>query len=395
MPSATFPRFNSGGFLAHLASPFGFLGVGAPNVINADSSTAQGVFAPGIGQHTVYNFGNVGPTGPPATALITDAYLQLLSGNFFGADQTGAFDCVAALVDRDGLWDNTSAFIFGPGAPLADVRLNVLNTGAASISGGFTHANTPTTSFGANQNSIGAGITRGGQTVLITTAGNLGSAVIRLGRSSASFQTFSMDVYQAGANDGSDDTPSGSVLATSNTVAHNTLSTGSTGGDVTFTFSGGNQIALSSGTRYVFVVRPSSTIPYNIYADTTAPYANGSAQLAGIRVGFSASNYPQSGDLPWLFNAGTDTINVPPFGGLVTDPFEFPPFPAPYGSFITVRPPELRQLIQAWIQDGSYATNREIAIQLHSLSAEPAATRVWTNANLIVHWRVARNIYVG
>lgn len=97
-----------------------------------------------------------------------------------------------------------------------------------------------------------------GQAFKPTSNYTLTSAAFNLSKSAGYSGTIVAKIYAVSGTYGSTATPTGSPLATSNSVSTSTLATFPSFGSISFTFSGANQIDLVSGTGYVVTVEPSN-----------------------------------------------------------------------------------------------------------------------------------------
>lgn len=96
------------------------------------------------------------------------------------------------------------------------------------------------------------------------TSGNLTSAVFRLARILTPAGNVTAKLYAHSGTYGTDSVSTGSALATSDAIAASSLPTSNA--DVTFTFSGANQYAMTAGTKYIITVEynTSNTVLGNV-----------------------------------------------------------------------------------------------------------------------------------
>jgi len=117
-----------------------------------------------------------------------------------------------------------------------------------------------------------------GQSFTNTNACTLGSAKFYMTRNGTITGNIYATIYAHTGTYGTSSKPTGSVLATSDAVAISTIPTGSIWGLITFTFSGANQISLTSNTYYVLVVAFSGGDVNNeifVGADNSSPTHSG------------------------------------------------------------------------------------------------------------------------
>jgi hypothetical protein len=336
------------------------------------------------------------PGAVPVGSLITDAYLTVNSLGTY----SDAMDVSVALLAEDGIWDRISTTEqFGAGSTFGhDGQMTVRDTAVVTIA--------PQTVATTSQNwNIRNHLLKGGvsgQTIQITTTGNLGSVLATLRRQTtlAPTATLQMEVYQAVANDGSDDTPDEGVgvIATSNTILHNALSTAAAGATATFSFPVGQQPSLTAGNRYVFVVRPNfagggGAFSPQMRTEIGDAYANGALQHGqATPIGFCESNYPEWGQIPFLYAFDDSTFYTAPSGSVVD--LAMPTFPF-NGASVTI--PGLGPLIQEWIERPGYVTNKWVGVVIQSRGPVDGVNRFrqWDTPQLHVEYREARQVYVG
>ena len=113
----------------------------------------------------------------------------------------------------------------------------------------YTTAPNATTSFFFGTLGIGQSFTGNGAT--------LNSAVFKMLKVGAPGATLSAKIYAHSGTFGDTSVPTGAALATSASISASGVLTSAS--DITFTFSGGNQITLANGTKYVVAVEASAT----------------------------------------------------------------------------------------------------------------------------------------
>lgn len=103
---------------------------------------------------------------------------------------------------------------------------------------------------------------------------NLGSVQLYLSKSSGATGDLYVEIYAHSGTFGTSSVPTGSPLATSATVALSSLTTSLA--LVSFTFSGGGQIALANGTKYVLAIKVNGLSgDVNVGLDTSSPTHGG------------------------------------------------------------------------------------------------------------------------
>jgi hypothetical protein len=408
MTTATYDMYPSDSLFDHLAgahNPLNNYSTYQPNTNASEAQVIQVIEKNDVrvGQHWVTELGyGTSPAAPSASALITDAYFSVDTLNMIGSpSQTGTLEAVVSLVDRDGLWDSPSVGnIWGAGTPTPDFKIDVKNTSSTTIAGPTTTASTDSF-FHLYTNLTAAPLVQAGQTIETTTTGDLGEVDVTMYRGSgAGTMKLEMVVYRANADNGTDDTPDtgAGIKATSDEVAWTSLTQDTAGAVVTFSFSGAEQITITDGERYVYVVRYKSGTggikPWMMNIVQNGSF-DGDVQFHGYGDSFSTVYYPQSQDLPWLYEADDTTIDTAAFGS-ITDPFDWPSHPTPYGvTPVEIHPPDMKYLIQEWIEDAAYATDELIAFQVNpTADAGFGVQRSWSDVRLILEWR-DRQIFVG
>jgi hypothetical protein len=312
----------------------------------------------------------------PAGSLITDAYFRFFSNGAW----TGAFDDIScALVAKDGFW-NALALPFGKSADRTAGDFVVLDTGAATIGDTGITANTSKPMHAQLLDST----TIIGQVVEMTAAGSLGQVDVNVFRGAGVATNVFMDVYAVGGDGG----PTGPVLATSDPIVHNTIGTLSTNIE-SFVFSGGDQIPLADATKYAFVIRTVAVAKLNVRVQTNALYAvlgAGSLVACGLPLRFSDSMYIDNGSLPLLYEADDTTIRTAPNGDIIN--FSFPEFPTD-NTWFEVRPPDLKHLIQEWVNAPGYTEGDDpLAVQFApTADSQVGVTRQWDDHELYISWR--------
>lgn len=319
---------------------------------------------------------------PVVGSLVTDAWVDVM-GNISGG--TGALDLVVALLVNDGIWNVTTApsVSWTGHAPNEGIDLSqfrVRNTSAANIS---SVMNNGVVQKRIRQNpSSGRGLQELSQTIEITTAGTLGDIQVVLAWSAGMVGTFVVEVLAATANDGTDDRPTGSVLATSDIFTMTSVS--GTAALRTVTFTAGPSLTLSN--RYVFRIVPSFTPSASISMFAligNSTNTEGSTVHEGGGSGFSEVAYPIVELFPHYLEQDGSTIRNAPFGSTVVSPA--PDQSAP-GGVISIR--GLRPLLQEWISDSGYTPTDTIGMTF-AIDDGVASNREreLTSATLYMEWR--------
>lgn len=336
-----------------------------------------------------FDFGQSGTPGPPPRAYVLDARLRLTAA----AAQSDPVPATVALVARDGLWDLPGDGSVGWGlAPGNDAQV-------AALTGLFAPLSSVSWSGGApvdwpyQDRAVLSATQTLGQAWLATASDALGFFAFTARRTGSrpGVKTF-CDLYAAAANDGSDDRPSGPLLATSVDRGFDLLPTVAGGATAAWDFRPASP-AIVAGNRYVSMCRHDGAagapvMQLKVRGD--APYAGGSLVLGGVRNAFSEVHYPEQGLLPHLYEADGATPRTAPHGGTVD--LDLPAFP---GVGVDVEIPGLARLVQQWVNDPLYADDRTLAVQVAARAgAAPGALRQWSASELRVLWR-PRNTYVG
>jgi hypothetical protein len=216
----------------------------------------------------------------------------------------------------------------------------------------------------------------------------LGSVVLKLGRLGTPTGNLFVDIL---ANVPATNQPDDStVLATSDAVLASSIA--AVAGDVTFTFSGGDQIALTSGTVFHAVLRneyaPSSTdfVFWNWSSQFFGgPYTLGEGWIYGDGVGCDDNNFPGNADVS-VFRSGPRDTNL-------DVPWTIPAFVAG----LTYTTPDISGIVQDQVSSPLYADGGAIGVDLITLAA-PNNRRVRAfshplggSAVLDVTWRPRQN----
>lgn len=150
--------------------------------------------------------------------------------------------------------------------------------------------------------------TKAGDTFTPAISANLGSVQAWLSKSGSPTGNAVAKVYAITGTPGTSGVPTGAALATSDNVDVSTISTSF--GFVTFTFSGGAQISLSSGTYYTFTVEysggdSSNKLRYQLSTNSLPADKNCFDNFSGS---FAAD--PDRGFLFYLYDTSTTLVKT-------------------------------------------------------------------------------------
>jgi len=301
-------------------------------------------------------------------AVISDAYLEVRSS----AIGTDDFQIAIGALQKDGIWNVLD--LAGPRVTLsADIqRFLVAATGGGfgpGIAGTSLH---PMGYIDPGGPGIGAaglqyvGQSFGAIAAIINTCTSIDVSLSRAGAAGGSVR---LRVYNCTANDGSDDRPTGSPIATSDTVAVSSLTATTPPPAVTFPFSGGNRFTVPLNQRRVAIVDwfsrsrvgggalVAKTDYLNVGAVVTpssTPNGStvvGSPEFAAVDSGWGPRNYPSHLVFPWLYgNAGEYLPGTDRLTSL--EEFTIPgrkPYAAPIGSVVAMAAPSFPSVGQ-WVK---------------------------------------------
>jgi hypothetical protein len=183
------------------------------------------------------------------------------------------------------------------------------------------------------------------------------------------------------------------VLATSDARTFNSF-VNSTPVLEDFTFSGVNRIDIAANDRRAFVIRtdaPVSTSTFPTVQYGTGQYSNGNIVIGGPTEAWGDANYPSHGDLPHLYEADDETIDVAPHESISI--VDWPSFME--NVWVEVHPPNMHTLIQEWVNDVGYLEGDPLSViaQPTSDSDIGVQARNWDDMELVVEFR-PRNVYV-
>lgn len=197
-----------------------------------------------------------------------------------------------------------------------------------------------------------------GQSFIPPTSTTLGSINMRLQRVGNPTGSMVMEITK--------DSIDGTVLATSNTVLNSTISNFFF--DVTFTFSGANQIALDGGATYFAILRP--VTPYTVngtdyinWRGQNAFFSLGGSNFFGTGSDFDQQNYPLHVDV-YFGVTGAAGVGTPV-------PWTPPLFFA--GNQVTT--PSLASLIQSVVDQDDYQPGAPIALRISRAAGSPGGSR--------------------
>jgi hypothetical protein len=187
-----------------------------------------------------------------------------------------------------------------------------------------------------------------GQALTMTASGTLTSGTLRMHRIGAPTSNVWMEVYSMSG--GLPDT----LLATSDTrLASSIGPSGAPDPLEVFTFSGGDQIALTSGVQYAFVVTGDWTIDFfnylNVRMISAVTATDRKAVAFGESRGLDSMNYESSNDL----------LLLPIITGSPTVAWQPPIFTED----VVYTSPDLSSLVQAWVNRPGYQAGDPILIR--------------------------------
>ncbi len=147
----------------------------------------------------------------------------------------------------------------------------------------------------SNQSSTGSAVTtfQTGQSFTASATENLTGITVHIAKLASAEGSVTIDLYAHTGTYGTSSLPTGSPLATSDSIDASLFTTSLV--LATFIFSGVNQYSLTNGTNYVFVVKkPSGALQVNLGRDTTSPSHGG--------------NYVRTidGGANWIVESGID-----------------------------------------------------------------------------------------
>jgi hypothetical protein len=332
-----------------------------------------------------YKFTNISPTIPPEAKIVS----AKLRGTATETSLSDGFITLLLVLSKDGIWNETSV---GPNwrstsdnLPIdADVR--VLNTSFATLADTLITAQQ--LAWEIRSNAAGRYL-KAGQGVQIVTAGILGYIDITMSRTGvAPAGNIWCEVYSQDGNGLAD-----TLLATSDVRPASAVSTLVNGAPFRFTFSGAQQISLSSGQDTVAVVNgdyPVGTafVKVHYMSGPVGPgqdlYTPGVFQLYGTGISLDDQNYPTREDFRSIPNAANtfSAWNTPQFIAGVD--YDSEDFTGP---------------LQQYFRSGNYAQGDPIAIGVFMfdfLFPPGNVNRKWANfgnptyttpTRLIVEWR--------
>ena len=238
-----------------------------------------------------------------------------------------------------------------------------------------------------------------GQTFRLGSTETLGDIDVKLRRVGTDAGDVRIDVYNTILDPDQGLIPN-TLLATSDNFAYNSLPQTLPPAFSTFVFSGGDQITLTSGVDYAFVVDSDYArdgndflfMHYHQLFGPTATYPNGNGICNGIGSGLDLVNY---GTMLTLKKFTVDNR----IGGFV--PWSLP---AAVGVGEAIVTPELKVILQEWISDPTYTNDGKMVFDISLTSAaiqefhtfRASGNPSWdsTQTVLDVEYRT-RNIYVG
>ncbi len=299
--------------------------------------------------HTAFlKFSNVGTI--PAKARISRCQLKMKAQS---AD-TDDFSTTLHIMKRDGVWDAASrsgwsstghhAFRVRLEDGTPTILVENLAVSPTQVAWALLDVVTP--------------LRRGqlGQSVTITTAGTLitGSWSLRRVGTIPGTNNLFLQIYSSNP----DDTPN-ALLATSDIINASSVSTSGLYPLQAFPFSGGNQISLVLGIKYVVVLRGTyarSTVNHIAGSVLTAsfpdPYVGHKALANGTGEVFDDQNYMSDGELGGLITSFL-------FGGVDWDPPDF-------AINDIIASANFRASLQEWVNDPTYVTDGVIGVAIQT-----------------------------
>ncbi len=255
-------------------------------------------------------------------AVIDDAYLEVRAS----AVGTDAFNVAIGAIKKDGIWNILDAA--SPRVSLsADIQKFQLTATGGSFGPGFAGTSLYSIGYldpgGPGIGSVGLQYVGQSFSSALAIINTCSSIKVSLSRTANAAGSVRLLIYNCAANDGSDDRPTGSPIATSDTVNVESLTTTTPPPVVTFTFSGGNRFSVPLNERRVAIIDWFSrsrvgggaliakTDYLNVGAVVTPSSTfNGSTvtgipTFAAVDSGWGPRNYPSHLVFPWLYgNAG-------------------------------------------------------------------------------------------
>lgn len=327
---------------------------------------------------------------PPLGAHIIECTLRIQAS----ATESTELDLLASIPAKEGLW--SIPLIAGPGvsdvADAADMQVSDSGGVIIDVAGLATAEAGLRTTLVARWQS-------GGQTVEAPSTFTLDSCAFvldRIGTEPAS--PITIKVFAAAANDGSDDQPVEPELAESDSIAFDSVPPHTSEARITFNFSGPDQITLTSGNRYTFLVCPANSpdginwINLHFRATASADHTNG-ALIQGAPESipstfdtqggaFGGPPFPVAGDMPLhLEQDGITVVHPPPVGPVI--PITAPDFTlGAWAEFTGLAP-----LLQAWVNDpATHALDRFALLLSTPDQAAGVKEREGDDAQLRVSW---------
>lgn len=305
----------------------------------------------------IINFGEDGGSVPSPGQVILSAELRLR------AELSNSLLCpvTVGLLSKDSLWNHpfSVSTIESTSVPNNDTQSWVTTDVFATLSGSSSF--TSLANWPMKSKLVIDTVFELGQAFTCDTSGVVGfifTSVARTG--SRPGVNTNMDLYAAAANDGSDDRPVGSPIATSVDKGFDTVpltTPGLNGWDFR-----PSAPSIVAGNRYVWRIRyPSSSgAPFlRLGTRNDNSYAGGSLITYGIHGRFSEPHYPEIGLLPHLYESDGSTIRTAAFGATID--VNMPNF-VTIGSTYAIT--GLASLVQEWIDDGGYAAGGVIGFQI-------------------------------
>lgn len=298
-----------------------------------------------------FRFTNMAPSIPKNAVIISAA---LSGGAALPNLGNGALTIIVEVVEKDTLWDaspNSAAqWISGDHAIYKRDMGVVVRDGGAII---LADTGVPLTGFNAGLLSIRRfgspdRSTRMAQRVVITTAGTLATATVTLQKLGLPTGNIFLEVFDVAGG------LPGSLLATSDNADVSTLLT-APGSEFSFTFSGGDAIALALSDDRFWSVGGDWAINGVDFVTArvgTTDYTSGYFATFGEGLGLDSQHYPMA-QMP---------LDLPTVAGSVTWPTTV------WAENSTQTTPDLAALIQTYVNAATYVEGDPFLVRLRRLS---------------------------
>ena len=316
-----------------------------------------GAFFLGINKDIVMRF--PGLDIPPG-AVITAASIDLVASR----TNAGAMSLDILALDHSnstatGVWKPEAGHTGWRREKFGNQKIHVRDTGAGTIANPVTGAGNTNwflRLFATHRERIAQAFTP-------SVTATLGDALMNLQRVGSPVGNITLEIHGSTAGLSGITEPDETVLATSDVVDASTVPSGSPA-DVTFTFSGGDQISLTGGVEYFAVFTGTYTMDFAnaiAWRVNQAFLSTGGGRHYGTGFAFDQQLYMGNSDL-WE----TSRANIGP-----TVTWSVPA--ATTG--VTYTTPDLAGVIQAIVDSADYAPNDPMGISMQSTSAPSGTNR--------------------